>query len=206
MNTTAFARPEFRIAGALPTAALTTIALIYGMHVLIDRDYSEPDVIDSAPIIEIVMKDPDPIKNEYEQPKKIPEPEAVPELPDVELSLGDNSVTGLVPGFSKPPLTDVIPGIGLGGGNLVKQVMIAPVYPRRALQRGIEGFVDVAYDVTAYGTTTNLHILHAEPEGVFEKAALAAVAKWKFRPQMVDDEPVATTNLRERLRFSIEQN
>ncbi|UTA48243.1 TonB family protein [Simiduia sp. 21SJ11W-1] len=205
MNTAAFARPEFRFASALPSAALTTIALIYGMHVLIDRDYTEPDAIPDLPVINVVMDDPGPVEVLYEQATKPQEPEPLPATPEFEPHAGDMEVAGLLPGFSKPVITDHIPGIDLGGGNLVKQVMIAPNYPRRALARGIEGFVDVAYDVTAYGTTTNLQVLRAEPEGVFEKAALAAVAKWKFRPQMIDNEPVPTQGLRERVRFSIEQ-
>ena len=83
--------------------------------------------------------------------------------------------------------------------------MIAPTYPRNALRNGTEGFVDIAYDVTAFGGTENITVLYAEPEGVFERAALAAVARWKFRPQMIDNEPVATQGLKERVRFSIEK-
>lgn len=206
MNTTAFARPEFRIASALPTAALTTITLLYGMHVLIDRDYVEPDAEPELRVIDVVMKEPDPIVDQYEQPKKIVEPEQMPEPLPVDPDWVKGDPTDINVTFTKPIPTKSLPSITVGDGNLVKQVMIAPIYPRRALERGIEGFVDVAYDVTAYGSTTNLQILHAEPAGVFDRAALAAVAKWKFRPQIIDDEPVATPNLRERVRFSIERN
>ncbi|MBB3166941.1 energy transducer TonB [Simiduia aestuariiviva] len=206
MNTTAFARPEFRIASALPTAALTTITLLYGMHVLIDRDYVEPDAEPELRVIDVVMKEPDPIVDQYEQPKKITEPEQMPEPLPVDPDWVKGDPTDINVAFTKPTPTKTLPNITVGDGNLVKQVMIAPIYPRRALERGIEGFVDVAYDVTAYGSTTNLQILHAEPAGVFDRAALAAVAKWKFRPQIIDDEPVATPNLRERVRFSIERN
>ena len=205
MNTTAFARPEFRFASALPTAALTTITLIYGMHVLIARDYVEPETTPDRTFPVVVMEDPKPITPIYEQPQKIDDPETPPPAPTTQPDPSNQVTTGV-----GPEITEVVIDKGTQlhvntGGNLVKQVMIAPVYPRRALERGIEGFVDVSYDVTAYGTTTNLAVLHAQPEGVFEKAALAAVARWKFRPQIIDEEPVPAPGQRERLRFTIEK-
>lgn len=203
MNTTAFARPEFRFASALPSAALTTVALLFGMHSLIKTDYQEPLDDNLITVAAFVMETPKAIKNIYEQPKKIDAAKQPPEAPPI-MPLVIGPTIGVIPNITRVAPNKGSLKIGIGGG-LLKQVMIAPVYPRRALSRGIEGFVDVAYDVTASGSTENLHVLYAEPEGVFEQSALAAVTKWKFRPQMIDEVPVPTTNLKERVRFTIEQ-
>ena len=205
MSTAAFVRPEFRTLGSLPLAALITLSLVYGMHLLIKQDAVEPKEDGRSPILAFVMEEPKPVVNQFEQVKKIVEPETPPptSIDDpYEVETGNGRYT--VPKIKINRGTDKL-NINIGGGNLVKQVMTAPTYPRNALRNGTEGFGDIVYDVTAFGGTENITVLYAEPEGVFERAALAAVARWKFRPQMIDNEPVASLGLKERVRFNIEK-
>ena len=60
-----------------------------------------------------------------------------------------------------------------------------PVYPPAARAAGTEGRVTLRYDVGVDGTVLNLRVLEAEPEGVFEEAALRALSRWRFRPPVV---------------------
>lgn len=55
-------------------------------------------------------------------------------------------------------------------------------YPEAARSQGLQGAVEVAYDVSAEGRVINAQIVSAEPSGVFEDAALSAVRSWRFRP------------------------
>ena len=55
-------------------------------------------------------------------------------------------------------------------------------YPEAARNQGLQGSVEVAYDVSAEGRVINAQIVSAEPSGVFEDAALSAVRSWRFRP------------------------
>ena len=55
-------------------------------------------------------------------------------------------------------------------------------YPAAARDADIEGEVTVRYDVTVAGRVARAVVLAAEPPGVFEAAALAAVRSWRFRP------------------------
>lgn len=207
MNTASIARsefhPGFRFSGALPLAACMTLTLVYGMHLLIKNDFVELDEPEPVPVIDIVMPEK-VIVVEFPPLEKMPEPSQPPVTPPVNTWTPPEGGSSLI---NLPPtiVEKITPNITSGGGGLVKQVMIAPEYPRRLLTRNIEGFVDIQYDVTAFGTTENLSVIYAEPEGAFERAALAAVAKWKFRPQIIDDEPVPTRGLRERVRFTIEK-
>ena len=76
-----------------------------------------------------------------------------------------------------------------------------PVYPPDARSAGIEGQVTVRYDVSVQGTVVNLRVVEAEPGGVFDQAALEAVAQWRFRPPVVDGRNVALRDRVSTLEF-----
>lgn len=57
---------------------------------------------------------------------------------------------------------------------------VNPQYPAPAASRGIEGFVEVSFAVTALGRVENATVAGAEPPGVFEQAALAAISRWRY--------------------------
>ena len=65
------------------------------------------------------------------------------------------------------------------------------VYPPAARAAGVEGQVVVRYDITREGRVVNVAVVSAEPSGVFEAAALAAVSTWRFRPAVARGEAVA---------------
>ena len=66
-----------------------------------------------------------------------------------------------------------------------------PVYPAQALRNGTKGWVELAFTVTANGSVRDIEIVAAEPRGVFDSAASDAVAAWRFRPRVVNGQPVA---------------
>ena len=79
-----------------------------------------------------------------------------------------------------------------------------PIYPSEALAAGIEGHVVVRYDVSAQGVVTNAHVHSAEPEGVFEEAALAAVRSFRYNPRMERGQPRAVENVLSTVRFRLD--
>ena len=56
----------------------------------------------------------------------------------------------------------------------------APRYPLAARNRRIEGSVQVAFTIQPDGSVTDVRTVSAQPEGLFEQAALAAAARWQF--------------------------
>jgi len=56
----------------------------------------------------------------------------------------------------------------------------APRYPLAARNRRIEGSVQVAFTIQPDGRVTDARAVSAQPEGLFEQAALAAAARWQF--------------------------
>lgn len=77
------------------------------------------------------------------------------------------------------------------------------VYPPGAKAEGIEGYVVIRYDVTAQGMVVNAEVVEAEPEGVFEEAALASIVHWRFRAATLGGKPVETSGLVSTLRFKL---
>jgi len=78
-----------------------------------------------------------------------------------------------------------------------------PAYPPDAFRQGVGGWVEVEYTVTEQGSTTDVAVVAAEPRGVFDAAAIAAVAGWKYRPRVVNGRPVPQRTSAT-LRFSVE--
>jgi protein TonB len=67
---------------------------------------------------------------------------------------------------------------------------VGPKYPRAAQRRDITGWVDLAFTVTTAGEVAEIEVLNAEPETIFDKAAMRAVEQWRFEPATEDDVPV----------------
>jgi len=74
--------------------------------------------------------------------------------------------------------------------EVVALVRIPPRYPRAASRRGLEGVVTVSFTITKDGQVRNPVVINANPKNIFDKAALKAILKWKFKPKVVDGQPV----------------
>ena len=81
---------------------------------------------------------------------------------------------------------------------------VKPNYPQAALERGTEGWVDLVFTVRTDGTISDVSVTGAEPAGIFEQAAMAAVRRWRYEPVRKDGRAVEQ-RARLRLRFSIEK-
>lgn len=68
--------------------------------------------------------------------------------------------------------------------------LVNPIYPFAAKSSGIEGRVVLRFVVDEKGLVHNPEVINAEPVGVFEKSALAAIVKYRFKPAAIGNEPV----------------
>ena len=80
---------------------------------------------------------------------------------------------------------------------------VAPVHPRRALSRGIEGYVIVEFTVTKQGTVRDAKVVRAEPESLFDQAAIDAALKFKYKPRVIDGEAVEVAGVQNKISFQI---
>lgn len=88
-------------------------------------------------------------------------------------------------------------------GEYLPIVKVAPVYPRRALSRGIEGYVIVEFTVTKQGTVRDAKVVRAEPESLFDQAAIDAALKFKYKPRVIDGEAVEVAGVQNKISFQI---
>ena len=77
--------------------------------------------------------------------------------------------------------------------ELSRLIAVDPQYPSSAASSGSDGFVEVSYTVTAFGLVENAAVTAAEPRGVFEQAALAAITRWRYNADE-SREPVTLTH------------
>lgn len=78
-----------------------------------------------------------------------------------------------------------------------------PIYPPQARQRGIEGFVELAFIITPEGKVIDIEVVRSEPGEVFVSVARTAVSRWRFSPPLKEGKPVAT-RARQVIRFQLE--
>ena len=91
------------------------------------------------------------------------------------------------------------------GSNQPMQLIqdAGPAYPETAKAQGIEGWVRLRYDIAADGRVRNLQVLESSPPGVFDAAAMAAVAQWRYRAPVIDGAPSAVSGVVSTLRFEV---
>ena len=89
----------------------------------------------------------------------------------------------------KPVLQSVNISQGVSQGLLVKKVQ--PVYPKTALSMRVEGIVELMATISKTGDITNVKVLKGDPQ--LTRAAADAVKQWKYKPYLLNGEPVEIT-------------
>jgi protein TonB len=140
-------------------------------------------------------------------PEKPPKPpETPPETPPQDMdNINPDAPTINVAPPSVSANTDIGgPGsMNIAEGDYLPIVRVAPVYPARALSRGLEGFVDLSFTVTTTGTVKDPIVLQST-SSLFERAAVRAVLKFKYKPRVVDGVPVEVPGVKTRISFMLE--
>lgn len=69
-------------------------------------------------------------------------------------------------------------------------VTIAPNYPVAAAKNLVTGFVELSFVINEGGSVINVEVLNSSPRGIFDKGAIRAMSKWKFKPAFHNNEVV----------------
>ncbi|MEN9464402.1 MAG: hypothetical protein RL217_583 [Pseudomonadota bacterium] len=75
-------------------------------------------------------------------------------------------------------------GMGFGDSDVMPLVRMNAQYPQRAIRQKIEGYVTARLFINGEGSVDNVEILDAQPSGIFEREAIRAMYKYKFKPKM----------------------
>jgi len=88
--------------------------------------------------------------------------------------------------------------------DLIPLSMLPPQYPPAARQRGVTGWVDIIFTIDERGLVEDVTVIDSEPPEVFDRAAIDAAMRWRFRPLSVNGEPASALR-RIRINFSQER-
>lgn len=181
---------------------IVTVMLFIFMCSLIAMD--PPEIIeDPIKIIGVVMTDDRVIVDQPEPIEKKPvDPEPLPPLARITKSIESDGVEIPITIVLEPVVKGIDSGFSSGAAMAIFKV--APEYPRRSQSRGVEGFVDLMFDITPAGKTENIRVVYAEPEGAFERSSIKALAKWKYKPAMDDGVAMPQKNQTTRITYELE--
>ncbi len=192
-----------RVGISMLLAIGVTAGLFLFMHFLISQGLGEVEKSDPQSAIRFGPVEIDETLQVRERrlPKKPPPPKEPPPPPKMNVQNVERVVTPM-PNMNMPKLDIPISGSGpfLGGiasvdqsaeGDVIPLVRIQPQYPRRAAIAKIEGYVTVEFTITETGSVTDPTVIDAKPPRVFDREAIRAILKWKFKPRVVDGQAIS---------------
>ncbi len=186
--------------------AVATFALFLLMQALIKSDKSPFDDSITGKIVDFVRVEDDiDLQLKQRKPKPPPPPDEPP--PDMPKPTFDSNVNSQGVDIGAVDVNVDLNVGGIGGfssdGEYLPIVKVAPIYPRRAQTRGIEGYVLLQFTVTKTGAVRDPEIIESKPPGIFDRAALGAALKFKYKPKVVNGEPIDVAGVRNRITFEL---
>ena len=76
-------------------------------------------------------------------------------------------------------------------------------YPRRAMRMGVEGFVQLGFDISDQGRALNIIVEEAQPKRMFDKAATKLIKGIRFESPEEQGQPVTVTAVSMRIAFAL---
>jgi periplasmic protein TonB len=139
------------------------------------NDTAEPIVVPSSPAPHPAVESPQPT------------PAAPPVV--AEASNSETKLVGIVNGTHAVPAAPhqaLRVSQGVSQGLLVHRVQ--PVYPQAAMQAGLQGTVLMEATIGKDGSVSSVKVIKGDP--VLARAAVNAVRQWKYKPYLLNGEPV----------------
>jgi len=190
---------------------MITFGLFFVMVVLIslgdakmkeDKSVKLADIVMPEREIQTFMEDVDKPEKPEEQPEDIAQPE-----------LDLQPLQGLDVSISKPKTQVKASGTFFRDGEYIPLFKVEPVYPRRAQERGTQGWALVKFTITESGSVEDAVAVEGycgDPEGpqdemrscsIFNSASARAALKLKYKPKIVDGKAVPVSDVLHRFTF-----
>ena len=187
-----------------------TLGLFYFMQFLIATGEAFDERISVVKIVDATMPD-----IELEVIEEIDKPEPIEELvqdqPEVQ-ERQTNLDAGPALNIERQSL-EIDTGLELSNasisatdGDYLPLVAIAPQYPTRAAQRGIQGWCLVSFTVDGLGNVVEetIAVVDAEPPNIFDRSSMRAATRFKFQPRVVDGRGVEVSGVQYLFRYQLE--
>ena len=195
-------------------AVFITVALFFLMVALISLGDTGIKTDNARKLADVIMPDRD-IDTLYDDFEKPEEPDQQPEdIAQPELDLAP--IEGVDVAIPKPKTNFAAGGGFFRDGEYIPLFKVTPIYPRRAQERGIQGYSIVAFTITETGTVEDVVPLEGfcgdptDPATEYRKcsiinsAASRAALKLKYKPKIVDGNPVKVYDVPHKFTFILE--
>ena len=193
---------------AIPSSVMAifiTLGLILTMYGLIRMDEPELENRKSIKLPDFIQSDRnEDLQTIAPKPDRPDDVQEQPDVPDVDttpdrIDISSNLALGAV----KVGINRDLKGFNSNDGEYLPIFRAPPIYPRRAQERGMCGWVELTYTVTASGGTRD-PVVTASSSSMFESSAKKAALKYKYKPRQVGGKPVDVEGVPIRIKFEME--
>jgi len=199
------------LARSLSAAALAlgvALALAWFMYFLTHSSQMRLSDADQVRMLDFVRLKREETPERKDRKPERPEVNEVPEAPpNADQSAADGATLAVTAPGPVGADFDVGAGLGFGTGDgeYLPIVKVAPIYPRRAAERGITGTCMVVYNVTTLGTVKDVQVVegHCE-ESIFERPSIDAAYRFKYKPRVINGEAIEVRGVYNRFYYEQE--
>ena len=190
-------------------AVIVTFALLWGMQALISGGNNALTEAPRGNVLDFIrLKKEQDVTKKERKPQKPAKPKTPPPpMVQPQMQQANPNADAVSSSFSAGIQADssLTGGLNLetGDGDYLPIVKVAPIYPRRAQSRGIEGYVIVEFIVTKNGSVRDPVVIAAEPASIFDRAAMDAALKFKYKPRVVDGVAMEVAGVQNKISFQI---
>lgn len=200
-----------RWAVSMAMAVCITMGLFYFMQALIATGERFDERVNVVRIVDATMPEIElEVIEEIDKPEMIEEVvQETPDTPEKQINLDSGPSLNI-----ERASVDIDTGLEISNagisatdGDYLPLVAIAPQYPTRAAQRGIEGWCLVSFTVDGMGNVIEdtIEVVDAEPPNIFDRSSIRAAARFKFQPRVVDGQGVEVPNVQYVFRYQLEE-
>ncbi|WP_226911345.1 energy transducer TonB [Gallaecimonas mangrovi] len=205
-----------RYLSAASLAIIATLACLFFMTQLIrqhgDR-WASPAPQSQVQVTAATLPPPKP--PQAKPGPQLPKPKAIA-VPGIE-TLAPSRPSAVTPVMSGDPqlltaqLTPPQPTLakptfnGSQDGEATPMLRMEPRYPPAAARDGKEGWVKLRFSINTAGLVDDIHVVDAYPRHLFDRAAIEALRKWRYKPQIKAGKPAPLTNQEVVLDFKLNQ-
>ena len=188
-----------------------TLGLFYFMQALIATGERFDQRVNVVKIVDATMPDIElEVIEEIDKPELIEEVvQDTPDTPEKHINLDSGPSLNI-----ERAAVDIDTNLSLDNasisatdGDYLPLVAIAPQYPTRAAQRGIQGWCLVSFTVDGMGNVVEdtINVVDAEPASIFDRSSIRAAARFKFQPRVVDGQGVEVPGVQYLFRYQLEE-
>ena len=188
-----------------------TLGLFYFMQALIATGERFDQRVNVVKIVDATMPDIElEVIEEIDKPELIEEVvQDTPDTPEKQINLDSGPSLNI-----ERASIDIDTNLSLDNasisatdGDYLPLVAIAPQYPTRAAQRGIQGWCLVSFTVDGMGNVVEdtITVVDAEPASIFDRSSIRAATRFKFQPRVVDGQGVEVPGVQYLFRYQLEE-